>query len=178
MPSGLLIKQDTMNVLWYFLGRLGWGIPQIQNFKTPWVGNPPGTSIIVAVPRTWKWLVAIFRVFLKATGALTTWTPINCFWPPPPVGPVDDTREIDDGKAWKGGTGTATTEGTPTLVRDGRETLWSCSVDGGRGLKGGTVTAEALLLACWQKSGIIQQVVIFTLRPLYPLGLVPPVPSG
>jgi len=52
------------------------------------------------------------------------------------------TLEIDDGRAWNGGTGTATTDGTPTLFpdarRDGRETL-----TGGRGLKGGTVTAGA-----------------------------------
>jgi hypothetical protein len=63
-----------------------------------------------------------------------------------------DTRDIDEGRAWKGGTGTATTDGTPTLFpdasRDGRETFRCSSLTGGRGLKGGTVTAGALLMAC------------------------------
>jgi hypothetical protein len=70
---------------------------------------------------------------------------------PTASGPVD-TRDIDEGRPWKGGTGTATTDGTPTLFpdarRDGRETLRCSSLTGGRGLKGGTVTAGALLMAC------------------------------
>jgi hypothetical protein len=102
---------------------------------------------IISWRRTWKWLVAICREFLKATGALTTLTPTA-------AGPVD-TREIDEGMAWKVGTGTATTDGTPTpfpdASRDGRETFRCPSLAGGRGLKGGTVTTEALFMACDMK---------------------------
>jgi len=88
-------------------------------------------------------LVATLREFLKATGALTTCTPTA----DDPVG----ARVMDAGMAWKGGTGTLTIDATPTLFpeasREGREALRCWSLIGGRGLKGGTVTVGALLLA-------------------------------
>lgn len=87
--------------------------------------------------------MAMFREFLKATGALTTCTPTA-------DGP-EDTRVTDAGMAWNGGTGTETIDATPTPLseasRDGRETLRWWSLTGGRGLKGGTVTVAALVVA-------------------------------